>query len=104
MGFLATIIGLSLTAGTAVATAPSITSFGCEGSGGRYFCFVNWTGATAPVSVRWFKDGAPVSAFDDRSFLLQNCQIGTWATFRVVVTDATGGSGERSGGFACTLL
>lgn len=91
------------TAATA-ATAPSITSFGCEGSGGRYFCFVNWTGATAPVSVRWFKDGNPVSAFDDQPFLLQTCQIGTWANFRVVITDATGGSDEDNRHFPCTLL
>lgn len=104
MGISATITALSVTAALGVTTPPAITSFGCEGSGGRYFCFVGWTGATAPVSVRWFKDGAPVSAFDDRSFLLQECRIGTWATFRVVVTDATGGSAERSRGFECTLL
>ena len=105
---VATVAGVVLAgsgAGTVAAAAapPTITSYGCEGSGGRYFCFVSWTGGTAPVSIRWFYNGSPAAAFDDRSFFLRTCNVGTVATIRVVVSHA-GGADEDSKVVPCTLL
>lgn len=76
------------------AAALTLTGGSCEGLARRFLCSVAFTGAVAPVSVRWFVDGFHVPAYDNRTFVGIGCQPTFRYDIRAVISDSTGASVE----------
>jgi hypothetical protein len=87
----------------AASAQPTNVSVACTSSSGQYFCWVNYSGAQNPTTIRWYSNGTHISAFDNRTFLLQTCTLSAFYTVRAVVTDVQG-SAEDSYSFTCRLL
>ncbi|WP_336203997.1 hypothetical protein [Nonomuraea sp. LPB2021202275-12-8] len=66
----------------------------CEGLARRFLCSVAFSGATAPVAIRWFVNGGQVPAFNDRTFVGIGCQPTFTSDIRAVISDATGAAVE----------
>ncbi|MFB4280433.1 MULTISPECIES: hypothetical protein [unclassified Nonomuraea] len=81
-------------AGSASMMALTLTGGGCEALARRFLCQVAFSGAVAPVSIRWFLDGNRVPSFDDRTFVGIGCQPPFRYDIRSVISDATGASVE----------
>jgi hypothetical protein len=88
---------------SAQTSVPTIANFYCESNGGsRYVCAVSSSGGVAPVTVRWFKNGGLMSAFNDRFVVIQGCAPLSFLTISVVITDSTSASASDSiGPFRC---
>lgn len=86
----------STSAGSAAAASAALTLTGgsCEGLARRFLCSVAFSGAVAPVSVRWFVDGSHVPAYDNRTFVGIGCQPTFRYDIRAVISDGTGASVE----------
>ncbi|MFF4622320.1 hypothetical protein [Nonomuraea jabiensis] len=84
------------TAGPATATAVALTldEGSCEPLARRFLCSVSYTGAIAPVAIRWFVNGGCIPAYDDRSFVGIGCQPTVRYDIRAMISDATGASVE----------
>ncbi|MDX3107314.1 hypothetical protein ACIBO5_44520 [Nonomuraea angiospora] len=86
------------TAGPARATATvmalTLDEGSCEPLARRFLCSVSYSGAIAPVAIRWFVDGGHVPAYDNRSFVGIGCQPTVRYDIRAVISDATGASVE----------
>ncbi|WP_188194802.1 hypothetical protein [Nonomuraea sp. SYSU D8015] len=86
-------------AGPAAMMALTLDGGSCERLARRFLCEVSYSGAVAPVTIRWFVNGNHVPAYDNRSFVGIGCQPGSSYDIRAVISDATGASVEfRSGG------
>ncbi|SEF94042.1 hypothetical protein SAMN05444920_1011071 [Nonomuraea solani] len=82
------------TAGSTASMALTLTGGGCEGLARRLLCSVAFSGAVAPVAIRWFVNGGNIPAFNDRTFVSIGCQPGFPVGIRSVISDATGASVE----------
>ncbi|HEX4812370.1 MAG TPA: hypothetical protein VFV66_06420 [Nonomuraea sp.] len=79
---------------SASAMALTLDGGSCERLARRFLCSVSFSGAVAPVAIRWFLNGGHVPAFDDRSLVGIGCQPGFSYDIRAVISDATGASVE----------
>ncbi|WP_431919259.1 hypothetical protein [Nonomuraea jabiensis] len=84
------------TAGPAAATAMALTldEGSCEPLARRFLCSVSYSGAIAPVAIRWFVNGGYIPAYDNKSFVGIGCQPTVRYDIRAVISDATGASVE----------
>jgi hypothetical protein len=82
-----------------VTSGPVITAFWCEPLGRwRIGCGVQWTGGTAPISIRWYANGSHAWGWDDQAWMMYGCR--PRVSIDVVVSDATGAYDARYGGSA----
>ncbi|MBB5084655.1 hypothetical protein [Nonomuraea endophytica] len=77
---------------SASAMALTLDSGSCEAIARRFLCEVSFSGATAPVAIRWFVNGNHIPAFDNRSFVGIGCQPTFRYDIRAVVSDGSGAS------------
>ncbi|MFI6395890.1 hypothetical protein ACIBHY_36920 [Nonomuraea sp. NPDC050547] len=80
------------TAQSASAMALTLDSAGCEAIARRFLCEVHFSGAVAPVAIRWFVNGNAIPSFDNRSFVGIGCQPTFRYDIRAVISDGTGAS------------
>ncbi|MET9245776.1 hypothetical protein [Nonomuraea sp. NPDC003709] len=85
---------VATTAGPATAMALTLDEGSCEPLARRFLCSVSYSGAIAPVAIRWFVDGGYIPAYDNRSFVGIGCQPTVRYDIRAVISDATGASVE----------
>jgi hypothetical protein len=78
-----------------------LTSLTCESLDETYTCDVAYTGGTAPVAIRWTVGGNAMPAYNDVTPVTGTCVVGRTVTARVVLTDATGASVQRTDSTTC---
>ncbi|GAA4973784.1 hypothetical protein HD597_005177 [Nonomuraea thailandensis] len=83
-----------LSSSASASSSLTLTGGGCEPLARRFLCSVSFTGAVAPVAIRWFVNGFNVPAFDNRTFVGIGCQPTFRYDIRSVISDATGASVE----------
>ncbi|MEV4896775.1 hypothetical protein AB0K48_46195 [Nonomuraea sp. NPDC055795] len=77
---------------SASAMALTLDSAGCEAIARRFLCEVDFSGAVAPVAIRWFVNGNAIPSFDNRSFVGIGCQPTFRYDIRAVISDGSGAS------------
>ncbi|MGN9845492.1 hypothetical protein ACTMTI_45965 [Nonomuraea sp. H19] len=82
------------TTGSATMMTLTLDGGSCEPLSRRFLCSVAFSGAAAPIAVRWFVNGNHVPAYDNRSFVGIGCQPTFRYDIRAVISDATGASVE----------
>ncbi|MBB5773380.1 hypothetical protein [Nonomuraea jabiensis] len=82
------------TAGPATVMALTLDEGSCEPLARRFLCSVSYSGAIAPVAIRWFVNGGYIPAYDNKSFVGIGCQPTVRYDIRAVISDATGASVE----------
>lgn len=91
---------VSLGLATPAYAHPVITNMKCDpASNARFQCFVSYTGAHLPVTIRWYMDGRHYPPGDNKTNFIGLCALGP-VTMRVVVTDVHG-SDQLSDRFIC---
>ncbi|MFI6740677.1 hypothetical protein ACIBI9_47810 [Nonomuraea sp. NPDC050451] len=84
----------STAAARTTAMALTLDGGSCEPLARRFLCSVSYSGAVAPVAVRWYVNGGHIPAYDNRSFVGIGCQPTARYDIRAVISDATGASVE----------
>ncbi|MFI6290823.1 hypothetical protein ACIBEJ_04520 [Nonomuraea sp. NPDC050790] len=77
---------------SASAMALTLDYAGCEAIARRFLCEVDYSGAVAPVAIRWSVNGNHIPSFDNRSFVGIGCQPTFRYDIRAVVSDGSGAS------------
>ncbi|HVQ95358.1 MAG TPA: hypothetical protein VMU51_30295 [Mycobacteriales bacterium] len=73
----------------------------CDFGGGLAVCNVAFTGGTAPIAIRWYRNGALQSQLNDRRFIRIGCVVPKSTSIDAVVTDAIGARVVYSTGGVC---
>lgn len=89
-----TALASAATTGSTATMALTLNGGECERLARRFLCSVSYSGAVAPVTIRWYVNGGHVPAYDNRSFVGIGCQPNVTYDIRAVISDATGASVE----------
>lgn len=92
-GVVALVVGGAAPAGA----APVISSPGCEAGVSQFYCYIEISGAQAPYTVRWTRDGIAIGSWDDLHFVRGTCSRGQYVSIIATVTDATGSATAQLG-------
>jgi len=102
---LSALLAIGLAAGLlapapAHAAVPTITTFACplDNGGGRFYCFIDYTSDSA-ATVAWSGTGTVLNDTGHSDFY-GHCNIGSYITVTVTVTNASG-TASRSRTFKC---
>jgi hypothetical protein len=90
-----------LVSSTTFTAGPVVTNFACDSAGGTVSCYVTHAGGTAPVSILWTWNGLHRGAWDNRTSVFGNCQVGFSVEVGVRLFDSTGGGDGREVTTAC---
>ncbi|TMR93546.1 hypothetical protein [Nonomuraea basaltis] len=82
------------TAGSAALPALTLDEGSCERLARRFLCSVSYSGAVAPITIRWYVNGSHIATYDNRSFVGIGCQPPAQYDIRAVISDAAGASVE----------
>jgi len=97
-----TVVGLGMSSPLpASATTFTVTSLSCEPHLSSLLCDGSVNGGTGGNSYHWTPGGSQ-SNFANSSSLTFGCQIGSWYTVSMTVTDSSGATASRSIRAACS--
>ncbi len=81
---------------------PSITYLDCDSLTARFNCDLSFTDTSGTAtSIRWHVNGNEIAALNDRTSINRSCAVNTTVTVRAVVSNAGGGSAQRSVSVPC---
>jgi hypothetical protein len=80
---------------------PVITGLGCDSIDAQFTCDLTQSGGAPPVTIRWIINGTQRASFDNLDSVSGACVVGAFVSVRVVVTDSTGASDQRSASVRC---
>ena len=81
---------------------PTITDLDCDSLTARINCDLSFTDTSGTAtSIRWHINGTEVAALNNRTTITRNCSVGTTVSVRAVVSNAGGGSAQRTVGVPC---
>jgi hypothetical protein len=81
---------------------PVISDLDCDSLTARINCDLSFTDTSGTAtSIRWHINGTEISALNNRTTINRTCPVGTTVSVRAVVSNAGGGSAQRSVGVPC---
>jgi hypothetical protein len=80
---------------------PVITGFACDSIDAQFTCDMAHSGGVPPVTIHWFIDASRRASFDGLDSVSGTCVVGTFVSVRVVVSDSTAASDQRTASRRC---